>query len=63
MGNLKRLFKDTTNFFAGKHPDFLLDTLKDHDYEHTLQAAVCLVHLLEGRHLAKAAPRLNARNF
>jgi len=61
MGNLKRLVEETTNLFTGKHPDFLLNTLKNYDYEHTLQAALCLVHLLAGRHFDKAAPRLKAR--
>jgi len=63
LGNLRRLFKDTTNLFTGKHPDFLANNLKYHDYEHTLQATVCLIDLLEGRHQAKAEPRLNARKF
>tara|TARA_Y100000385_G_C13099054_1_gene643276 strand:- start:972 stop:1358 length:387 start_codon:yes stop_codon:yes gene_type:complete len=57
------LFEDTTNLFTGKHPDFMANNLKHHDYEHTLQAKVCLMHLLEGRHLAKTAPRFNARQF
>jgi len=62
LGNLKRLFEDTTNLFTGKHPDFMANNLKYHDYEHTLQAKVCLMHLLEGRHLAKTAPRFNPDN-
>ena len=63
FGNLNRLFEDTTNLSTGKHPDFMANNLKHHDYEHTLQAKVCLMHLLEGRHLAKTAPRFNARQF
>lgn len=63
LDNLKRLFEDTTNLFTGKHPDYLANQLKYHDYEHTLQATVCLVHLLEGRCLAQAIPRLTARQF
>lgn len=61
--NLKRLFEDTTNLFTGKHPDFLPNTLKYHDYEHTLQTTVCLTHLLEGRHFAAAKPRITSRQF
>lgn len=61
--NLKRLFEDTKNLFAGKHPDYLPNTLKYHDYEHTLQATVCLTYLLEGRDLAAVKPRITSRQF
>ncbi len=61
--NLQRVFEDTTNLFTGKHPDYLPNKLKYHDYEHTLQATVCLVHLLEGRHRCAAAPKFTARQF
>ncbi len=63
LDNLKRLFEDTENLFTGKHPDFLPNTLKYHDFEHTLQATVCLIHMLEGRHLAGTVPKFKARQF
>jgi len=63
IGHLARLFADTTRLFTGGHPDFLENNLKYHDYEHTLQATVCMTYLLEGRHAAAVLPRLTARQF
>jgi hypothetical protein len=58
-----RVFDDVVSFFEGKHPDYAASDLKYHDLEHTLQASVCLVLILEGRVMARAAPRLSARQF
>lgn len=60
-GLLDRLFADVTAFFTGRHPDYQANDLGYHDLEHSLQATVCLIQLLEGRHKAGAEPRLNAR--
>jgi hypothetical protein len=57
------LFQDILHLFEGGHPDFLPIDLHYHDLEHTLQATVCLVLLLEGRHGAAANPRIDARQF
>jgi hypothetical protein len=57
------LFRDAGEMVLGRYLDYLpLDT-RYHDYEHTLQAALCLVQLLEGRSRAAAAPALSARHF
>lgn len=58
---LKTIFRDIESMFAGRHPDYSAVDLRYHDLEHTLQATVCLVMLLEGRHAAGAEPRLDAR--
>ena len=61
--HLDQLFSDTTDLFTGKHPEYQPNDLKYHDYQHTLQATVCLTYLLEGRHAAKVAPRIKPRQF
>ena len=40
----------------GRYLDYLPLDMRYHDFEHTLQAALCLVQLLEGRYRAKATP-------
>jgi hypothetical protein len=62
-GFLPRLFQDVTGLFTGGHPDYQPIDLRYHDFEHSLQATVCLTHLLEGRHLAGVEPRLTARQM
>lgn len=60
---VNRLFRDVTALFTGGHPDYQANDLGYHDFEHTLQACVCLIHLLEGRHAAGVEPRLTARQL
>lgn len=60
---LDRVFKDVTGMFTGQHPDYAAIDLHYHDFEHTLQATVCLVLILEGRHRARSLPRVNLRHF
>ncbi len=56
---LRRVFNLVMDLFAGRHPDYAAIDLKYHDREHTLQATVCLVSLLEGRHFAKVQPSID----
>ena len=57
------LFRDIEDMFRGRYLDYLpLDT-RYHDFEHTLQAALCLVQLLEGRSRVGVLPVLSARHF
>ena len=49
--------------FGGHHPDYLPIDAGYHDFEHTLQGALCLTRLLRGRHAAGAAPKLTVRAF
>jgi hypothetical protein len=60
---LERVFNDVTALFEGGHPDYARVNLKYHNYEHTLQATLCLVLMLEGREHTGAMPRLTARQF
>ena len=60
---IERVFADTESVFTGNHPAYAANDLQYHDFEHTLQATVCLVHLLAGRHHAGAEPRASASQF
>lgn len=60
---LDRLFADVTSMFSGKYPGYLGIDMHYHDYEHTLQATVCLIHILEGRHRSGDKPILSARDW
>ncbi len=60
---LDRLFADVTDMFNGKYPGYLCIDMHYHDYEHTLQATVCLIHLLEGRQRSGDQPVLTARDW
>ncbi len=60
---LDRLFTDVTSMFNGKYPGYLSIDMKYHDYEHTLQATVCLTQILEGRHRAGDTPVLSVRDW
>ena len=60
---LSKLFSDVDRLFCGGHPDYLPNDLSYHSLKHTLQATVCLVQLLAGRHKAKVEPRLHAHDF
>ena len=60
---LNRIFRDMEDLFTGRHPDFAPCDIRYHDFEHTLQATVCITLLLEGRHIAQVHPKLTARQF
>ncbi len=57
------IFRDIEELFTGKNPDYAASDVRYHDLEHTLQATVCLVLLLEGRHHAAVEPRVDPRQF
>ncbi len=60
-GLIDRLFFDVERMFTGRYLDYGVADLRYHDFEHTLQAALCFVRLLAGRHAARAQPRLTPR--
>jgi hypothetical protein len=60
---LDRLFEDVTGMFEGEYPGYRGIDMKYHDYEHTMQATVCLIHLLEGRSKTFDRPVLLARDW
>jgi hypothetical protein len=60
---IDRLFADVTSMFNGQYPGYLSIDMQYHDYEHTLQATVCLLQLMEGRHRSGDKPVLTARDW
>ena len=49
--------------FDGEYKNYGKVTTEYHDREHTLQAALCMARLLEGRKLSREHPPLTARHF
>ena len=60
---VRTMFESVVLLFEGRHPDYGRIDLRYHDLEHTLQATVCLVRLLQGRHAAGVEPKLQPRQF
>lgn len=60
-GIIDRLFFDVKRMFTGHYLDYQAVDLHYHDFEHTLQATLCFIRLLAGRHAAGARPRLLPR--
>jgi hypothetical protein len=60
---LTTILKDMDALFSGRHPDYSPVDLRYHDFEHTLQATVCMVLILEGRHTAGVEPHITPRQF
>lgn len=58
---LQRVFRLVVDLFSGRHHDYAANDLKYHDLEHTMQATVCLVSLLEGRRRSQVQPAIDAR--
>lgn len=58
-----RVFVDLQALFEGRHPDYSAIDLRYHNFEHTLQATVCLVDLLANSHYAGVVPQADARQF
>jgi hypothetical protein len=47
--------------FTGAYKDYQAVDARYHDFEHTLQGALCMARLLRGRHAANAHPQLTPR--
>lgn len=60
---LERAFEDVTGMFEGRHPGYQAIDMEYHDHEHTLQATLCVAHLLEGYALSGDSPVLGARKW
>lgn len=60
---LDRLFLDVTDMFEGRYAGYQAVDMHYHNYEHTLQATVCLVHILDGRSRTFVRPVLIARDW
>ena len=60
---INRLFEDVTGMFEGRYPGYQAIDMFYHDFEHTLQATVCLTHLLQGRSRSADKPVLVPRDW
>ncbi len=60
---IDRLFDDVSGIFEGKRPGYQAIDMSYHDFEHTLQATVCLVRLLQGRNKTEDSPFLDSRDW
>jgi len=60
---VRTLFRDSKDMFEGRFLDYQAIDIRYHDFEHTLQATLCMIRLFEGRSLSKAEPRLSARDY
>jgi hypothetical protein len=58
-----RVFGWAMECFTGHYADYQAVDAYYHDFEHTLQGTLCMVHLLRGRHRAGAQPPLTRRMF
>jgi hypothetical protein len=58
-----RLFADVQDMFEGRYAGYQGIDMTYHDFEHTLQATLCLVHLLEGRCHTADKPVLTVRDW
>ncbi|HVU16482.1 MAG TPA: HD domain-containing protein [Candidatus Didemnitutus sp.] len=59
---VERVFQDVANMFAGKYPGYRGIDMRYHDFEHTLQATVCLLDIIDGRQRMGGTPALSARD-
>jgi hypothetical protein len=57
-----KIFRDVTSMFAGKYPGYLGIDMSYHDFEHTLQATVCLLDIIRGRQRNGATPPFQRRD-
>jgi hypothetical protein len=53
---VKRAFEWAEQCFTGRYEDYQAIDARYHDWEHTMQGALCLGRLLHGRHRAGATP-------
>ena len=60
---LDRLFEDVTDMFEGRYAGFQAIDMQYHDFEHTMQATLCIVHIMEGRSRTADRPVLTARDW
>jgi len=58
-----RVFGWAIECFTGHYHDYQAVDAQYHDFEHTLQGALCMFRLLRGRHRAGAQPVLTQRMF
>ncbi|HWA27061.1 MAG TPA: hypothetical protein VG734_15495 [Lacunisphaera sp.] len=60
---LDRLFQDVKEMFDGEYAGFQAIDMHYHNYEHTLQATLCIVHIMHGRSRTLDRPVLTSRTW
>jgi len=60
---IDRLFADVEGMFHGEYAGYQAIDMKYHDFEHTLQATICLTLILQGRSRTPDKPLLTARDW
>lgn len=60
---LDQLFGDVSRTFQGHDEGYQAIDMEYHDFEHTLQATLCMTHLLQGRSLTPDHPVLSVRDW
>ena len=58
-----RLFQDVQEMFEGNYAGYRGIDMHYHNFEHTLQATLCLVHILHGRSRTTDRPVITARTW
>src|SRR5271154_2896259 len=58
-----QIFGWVIDCFTGRYAEYQPIDAQYHDFEHTLQGALCMARLMRGRHLAKADPRVPEKHF
>ncbi len=58
-----RAFGAAEDCFTGRYADYQAVDTNYHDFEHTLQGALCMVRILHGRHKAAVQPALTQQIF
>ncbi|MBI2515384.1 MAG: HD domain-containing protein [Opitutae bacterium] len=56
------LVEDVTSMFTGHYLGYQANDMRYHNFEHTLQATLCMADLIKGRHVAHAEPALSRRD-
>lgn len=59
---VEKIFGEVTRMFAGQYPGYLGIDMSYHDFEHTLQATVCLLSIIKGRQQVGATPPFQRRD-
>ena len=59
---IPQIFVWVIDCFTGQHADYLPIDAQYHDFEHTLQGALCMARILHARHRVNAQPRLTAKS-
>ncbi len=58
-----RLFQDVQDMFEGNYAGYQSIDMQYHNFEHTLQATLCLIHILHGRSRTVDRPVITARTW